>query len=467
MVSRVGLWLIAPLGTLALLLVLYNNLNQGRLILLVLLIVNGCVSFVPFGRPAMGQILPDLKFGSACSAAVLAALLILEVLFPSVMPGQYAQIRDLAKGLKSASRDDLRVFRVVYDNGADPAVRPAAFSGDEAASNRAWNVPGEQGEYYGYDPNGKFSYLNIVRWNSRGYFDNDYSQEKPPGTYRIVFVGDSYVESCQVPLRQTFHKVLERLFNEGSARGDQARPRIQVIALGHSGTGQKHHLELLRNQAMLYDPDMVAVMLCGNDFCDDSPELTRERTLATGAVTPQLRELGRHGLLAMAFALRKFNEWQMNRVRVSPEILQWSAAEVPRVEAAWNETLDAVRASKDYCRSRGVDFVLIYVGSEFELQYELNPGGALASLRHIPGIETDFAWDVRRTVRRLRDFCATQDIRFISLLDPLVEASKKTGKLVFGDHYTMFGHEVAAKALKERLPVPARGSSETTASRDR
>jgi hypothetical protein len=39
----------------------------------------------------------------------------------------------------------------------------------------------------------------------------------------------------------------------------------------------------------------------------------------------------------------------------------------------------------------------------------------------------------------------------ISLLEPLAVYQRKTGKLVFGDHYTMFGHEVAARVLEAGL----------------
>ncbi len=44
-------------------------------------------------------------------------------------------------------------------------------------------------------------------------------------------------------------------------------------------------------------------------------------------------------------------------------------------------------------------------------------------------------------------YCDENDILFISLLEPLIDAQKDTGRQVFGDHYTMFGHEVAAQVL--------------------
>ncbi len=53
------------------------------------------------------------------------------------------------------------------------------------------------------------------------------------------------------------------------------------------------------------------------------------------------------------------------------------------------------------------------------------------------------------SVRRVADYCERQGIVFASLLDPLIAAQRDTGKYVFGDHYSIFGHEVVANSLLE------------------
>jgi hypothetical protein len=259
------------------------------------------------------------------------------------------------------------------------------------------------------------------------------------------------VEAVQVPLKSTFHKVLEESLNRSSKGVQMPGRRFEVIALGSSGTGQENNLAVLREEAVQYDPDVVVVTLCQNDFCDDDPALRKERTLAIGDVTTEFRSLARHGYWALGFAMRRFNEFQMNRIKVSPEVLQWSADPVPRIELAWNRTLEKIRAQRDFCRSRGIQFVLVYLGSELEVKYALDPQRTIAALRRTHRLDETFGWDMSRSVNRVRSYCDDHGIPMISLLEPLTSAQKRTGKVVFGDHYSIFGHEVAAAALNNGL----------------
>ncbi|MEJ2719019.1 MAG: SGNH/GDSL hydrolase family protein [Deltaproteobacteria bacterium] len=385
------------------------------------------------------------------AATALGMILCLELLFPSILPGEYAQIRELSKGFHRASRDDLRWFSVVFTSRPHTHFQTASHRTDRRPNKHTWHVPGEESEYYGYEPNGKFKYLNIIFWNAHGYFDRDYDYRKPPGVYRIVFIGDSYVEALQVPLRRSFHKLLETSLNQRGARRTGPARKFEVIALGHSGTGQEQNLKSLKKEATLYHPDLVAFTLCSNDFCDDDAALRRERNLATGEISPEFRGLVRHGYLMLAFALRRFNEIEMNRYKISPELLQWSAEDVPRVEEAWHATLERVRAGRDFCRSRGIEFVLVYLGSELEVKYALDPQGAVAELGSMHSLSRNLSWDMAKSLSRVTRYCRKHNIHVISLLEPLVVAQRQTGKQVFGDHYTMFAHKVVAKSLSTAL----------------
>lgn len=441
--------------------VLYNNLMQGTFILVSLILLNAAVLVIPNGRRSRVAV-SWAKMGSLCVIAIVGAFLVVELVFPAVWPHEYARVRDLSKGVQKLSKEDLQWFQVVFTNGFERKVQPAGLQRDQDEVTVSWHKPGAEFEYYGYEPNEKFKYLNIIRWNSRGYFDREYEYAKRHDVYRMVFIGDSYVEAMQVPLNATFHKLMERNLNER-----KSTRRFEVIALGSSGTGLENHLKTLTSEAVSYHPDVVAVALCGNDFCDDDSDLRRERTLAMGDVTPEFRGLVRHGYLAAAFALRRWNELQMNRINVSPELLQWSAKDIPRIEAAWRRTLDTVRSARDFCASRQIRFMLVYVGSELELKYALNPEETMAELRKMYTGEPDFSWDMSKTVDRLRQYCLEHNIALVSLLEPLITAQRQTGKLVFGDHYTLFGHEVAAQTLQKALRsiLPEDSSNELSVQR--
>ena len=54
--------------------------------------------------------------------------------------------------------------------------------------------------------------------NSRGYRDVEHELEKPPGVYRVVVLGDSFMEAGQVALEESFARVLEDEL-DGARRG--------------------------------------------------------------------------------------------------------------------------------------------------------------------------------------------------------------------------------------------------------
>src|SRR5258708_21612512 len=49
----------------------------------------------------------------------------------------------------------------------------------------------------------------MVKTNSYGYRDREFSLEKPPGMLRIVMLGDSFTEGWGAPEQETFSKRIE------------------------------------------------------------------------------------------------------------------------------------------------------------------------------------------------------------------------------------------------------------------
>lgn len=75
------------------------------------------------------------------------------------------------------------------------------------------NIPGARGWESCYGECEVF-----VEINDRGLRDYDYPYTKPEGVRRIVFLGDSMTAGMQVPLEDTFVKILERGINQGVER---------------------------------------------------------------------------------------------------------------------------------------------------------------------------------------------------------------------------------------------------------
>jgi len=93
--------------------------------------------------------------------------------------------------------------------------------------------------------------------NARGFRGRDYSLEKV-GT-RIVIIGDSVANGLGVPWDQSFAKLLENKLN---AAGDS---RYEVIVLAVPGYSTSQEINLLKDEAFLYDPDLIVFAYHLND----------------------------------------------------------------------------------------------------------------------------------------------------------------------------------------------------------
>jgi hypothetical protein len=110
-------------------------------------------------------------------------------------------------------------------------------------------------------------YWATEKVNSLGFIDSEPALPKPPGTFRIVLVGDSFVEAAQVPIAQKLQTLLAADLN----RRFPDR-KFDAVALGFSGTGQANQLPFYERNRDL-KPDLVILLFVSNDFANNSPVL--------------------------------------------------------------------------------------------------------------------------------------------------------------------------------------------------
>jgi len=131
-----------------------------------------------------------------------------------------------------------------------------------------------------------------IRINSAGLRDREHARAKPPRTFRIAVLGDSYAEAMQVPMEETFWSVLEREF-KGCPALTGREP--EVINFGVSGYGTVQELLTLRQRVWPYDPDVVILAFTtGNDVRNNSRELEQDdlrpyAVFQNGELVPDLR----------------------------------------------------------------------------------------------------------------------------------------------------------------------------------
>ena len=104
------------------------------------------------------------------------------------------------------------------------------------------------------------------RVNSLGYLDREYNKEKKKGVYRIGFFGDSFTDARQVLLKDTFFKVIERKLKNYN---------VESLSFGVSGFGTLQSYLNSKRYRDYFDLDLVVYVFCENDLGDNIKEIKR------------------------------------------------------------------------------------------------------------------------------------------------------------------------------------------------
>lgn len=131
----------------------------------------------------------------------------------------------------------------------------------------AWSLnPGASFEWLGEGER------SLIQANKDGLRDREHTKEKPPKTFRIAVVGDSFAEALQVPMEKTFWwKMRKQLNKKCTALGDR---KVEVINFGVQGYGTAQELMTLRQKVWKYSPDLVILAFFpGNDLINNSKQL--------------------------------------------------------------------------------------------------------------------------------------------------------------------------------------------------
>ena len=129
-----------------------------------------------------------------------------------------------------------------------------------------------------YKPGAQIRWTNHLEFwtaehaNSLGFLDAEPVVPKPAGRFRILLVGDSFVEAAQVSQHE---KLQTRLAEEMHAMLGPGR--ADVVAFGHSGTGQANQLGFYERFGRQVEPDLVVLLVVANDFANNSPVLESVR----------------------------------------------------------------------------------------------------------------------------------------------------------------------------------------------
>ncbi len=101
-----------------------------------------------------------------------------------------------------------------------------------------------------------------VMTNSSGWRGGEYSKKKPEHTIRVVGIGDSVMFGWGVEENRRYMDVLERKLNENFPEHNW-----EVLVFAVPGYNLVMEVEILKQEALGYDPDLIVYGFIKNDFC--------------------------------------------------------------------------------------------------------------------------------------------------------------------------------------------------------
>ena len=106
-----------------------------------------------------------------------------------------------------------------------------------------------------------------VVYNSEGWRDVEHDAEKPGGTFRVLVLGDSFMEAYSVDLEESFHKKAEEVMRSNGINAE-------FINTGTGGYGTLQEYLVYRDAGSRYAPDIVLLgFYVSNDVTNNSMEL--------------------------------------------------------------------------------------------------------------------------------------------------------------------------------------------------
>jgi len=319
-----------------------------------------------------------------------------------------------------------------------------------------------------------------MSFNRQGLRFEDLPFDKPPGTHRILVVGDSLIAGLEVDQQDTACAQLEAQL----ARTNPSE-HWQVLNFGISGSSTGQEYVLYREIGSKYQADIVlCAFFVGNDFGGNSTRLSHWPYIyfdldSAGELVQVPFPSPRLRFNALLNHYSRLYVWQKGFVSAHGRSLARSVAAMTEKRPSVVVHGDHIRSSEwIYCRSQNEAAEYTWKVTR-ALMHAFATGvrsdGARFGIVMIPASEQlydeDFAlikgladkegldFDVQHPARELAAICAQEDVPFINLLGPLRAATPSHRRdaqaqwhhFKGNGHLNERGHAVVAKALHRAL----------------
>ena len=326
--------------------------------------------------------------------------------------------------------------------------------------------------------------------NAAGRHDEDVPTSKPPGTFRIAVLGDSFTEAKQVPIEQNFCSLVQNGLKNCPALHAS---RVELLNFGVAGYGTTQELLQMRERVWQYSPDMVMLMFfIGNDVFDNSKTLGAniQRPFFVQKNGAWTLDYSFHELRHYKKALEhehSFGTFMRNHLRILQLIKRAirglhhlgdhddiaasqpaapsldKPATSPELKEALDATYYALGTMSREISAHNAPFLMVII--EDPIQVNPDPAVREARMREL-GITDDFYFE-----GQLTSFAREHGFEALSLTQPFQKYAEEHHVYLHGfantafgrGHWNREGHALAAELIEkkicEMLATPAQSSN--------
>ena len=304
--------------------------------------------------------------------------------------------------------------------------------------------------------------------NSLGLRDKEYTVEKPPKTFRILMLGDSFIEGDGIYSNETCSKRLEAMLD--TVRSDI---RWEVINAGVGSYSPLLEYLYLKYHGLQLQPDLVILGFDLSDVYDDIQYSKLAQVDSSGipiAVSPSPPEPAASWFTEALVSIKDFFKdntrlYNFIRIRIDRQVeamkhegvftgdLQYDKYAMLRDnykstdDRDWTLTYKYLLLIRDTLRERGIDFWLTI--HPYGLQ--IHPREWLDG-RQYWGFKPDTIYSMQPQ-KYVEEFCKRNNIYVINLCGDFKRLSQNVFPLYYNynGHWLAAGHELVADVLYRHL----------------
>jgi hypothetical protein len=299
------------------------------------------------------------------------------------------------------------------------------------------------------------------RTNSLGLRGPEVEVPKPPGTFRILCLGDESTLAPEMNQNETFCARLKELLPTASS------VEVEVLNAGCPQTGPLLSYLALRHRLLALAPDVVVFNFDMSDVADDHrcrrqvrmngkeplycphPELERQRT-ASEAFWVERLLLWQHGKRGVGHLLGTDDQTEDARDIDAPQgVYAWLRDDAPDWSLYIEQTLEIIGQMAAACHRANAEFVLAVVPCPWQVSADASNG---PGVRERAGLREHALYKCRLPFDSLSGYADRENILYCDPSPAFIRAEH--AERLFRENIARFspaGHELYARVLQRFL----------------